>query len=150
LGLLRDRDVAGIWHGGAMTSRSRHISEWIDRPTDEVYDYASDPAHLPQWAPGLGSSVEKIGERWFVETSMGRVGFAFVQRNEFGVLDHDVTLPSGEVVYNPMRVIADGSGCEAVFTLRRLPGMSDEDFARDADAVAADLTRLKRVLEGGN
>jgi len=150
LGLLRDRDVGGIWHGGAMTSRSRHISEWIDRPADEVYDYASDPAHLPQWAPGLGSSVEKIGERWFVETSMGRVGFAFVQRNEFGVLDHDVTLPSGEIVYNPMRVIADGSGCEVVFTLRRLPGMSDEDFARDADAVAADLTRLKRVLEGGN
>lgn len=35
-----------------------------------------------------------------------------------------------------------------VFTLRRLPGMSDEDFARDAEAVAADLTRLKLVFEG--
>jgi hypothetical protein len=79
---------------------------------------------------------------------MGRVGFAFVPRNEYGVLDHDVTLPTGEVVYNPMRVIADGNGCEVVFTLRRRPGMSDEEFARDADAVAADLSRLKRVLEG--
>ncbi len=77
-----------------------------------------------------------------------RVGFAFAQRNEYGVLDHDVTLPSGEVVYNPMRVIAGGNGCEVVFTLRRRPGMSDEDFRADADAVAADLTRLKRVLEG--
>jgi hypothetical protein len=35
-----------------------------------------------------------------------------------------------------------------VFTLRRLPGMSDEDFTRDAEAVAADLSRLKRVSEG--
>jgi hypothetical protein len=34
-----------------------------------------------------------------------------------------------------------------VFTLRRLPGMSDEDFERDAKSVAADLARLKRVLE---
>jgi len=34
-----------------------------------------------------------------------------------------------------------------VFTLRRLPGMSDEDFARDAGLVAADLTRLKQVVE---
>lgn len=131
-----------------MTSESRHINEWIDRPADEVYDYASDPANLPQWAPGLGSSVEKVDERWFVETSMGRVGFAFVKRNEYGILDHDVTLPSGEIIYNPMRVIADGGGCEVVFTLRRRPGMSDEDFTRDAEAVAADLGRLKLVCEG--
>lgn len=79
---------------------------------------------------------------------MGRVVVAFVQKNELGVLDHDVTLPSGEIVYNPVRVIADGAGCEVVFTLRRRAGMSDEDFQRDADAVLADLTTLKRVMEG--
>jgi len=130
-----------------MTSESRHLSEWIDRPAGEVYEYASDPANLPRWAPGLGSSVEKVDDRWFVETSAGRAGFAYVRRNEFGVLDHDVTLPSGEVVYNPMRVIADDRGCEVVFTLRRRPGMSDENFKADADAVTADLARLKQVLE---
>jgi hypothetical protein len=126
---------------------SRHISERIARPSDEVYDYAADPANLPQWAPGLGSSVEKIDGQWFVETSQGRVGFAFVQRNEYGVLDHHVTLPSGEVVYIPLRVIADGGGSEVVFTLRRRPGMSDQDFKADADAMAADLRRLRQVLE---
>jgi hypothetical protein len=130
-----------------MTSESRHLSEWIDRPAGEVYEYALEPANLPRWAPGLGSSVEKLDDRWFVETSAGRAGFAFVRRNEFGVLDHDVTLPSGEVVYNPMRVIADDRGCEVVFTLRRRPGMSDENFKADADAVTADLARLKQVLE---
>ena len=130
-----------------MTSGSRHISERIARPADEVYDYAADPASLPQWAPGLGSSVEKIDGQWFVETPQGRVGFAFVQRNEYGVLDHYVTLPSGEVVYIPLRVIADGSVSEVVFTLRRRPGMSDQDFKADADAMAADLSRLRQVLE---
>jgi hypothetical protein len=34
-----------------------------------------------------------------------------------------------------------------VFTLRRLPGMSDEEFERDAAAVTADLAALKTVLE---
>jgi hypothetical protein len=82
-----------------------------------------------------------------VETPEGRVGFAFVRRNEYGVLDHYVTMPSGEVVYNPMRVIADERACEVVFTLRRPPGVSDEDFRADADAVAADLAWLKQVLE---
>ena len=131
-----------------MASESRHIAERIGRPAGEVYDYASDPANLPRWAPGLGSSAEKADGRWFVETSMGRVGFAFVPRNDLGVLDHDVTLPTGEVVHNPMRVIADGSGCEVVFTLRRRPGMSDDEFREDAAAVAADLTRLRQALEG--
>jgi uncharacterized membrane protein len=60
-----------------MSSESRHLSEWIDRPADEVYKYASDPANLPYWAPGLCSSVEKADDRWFVETSGGRrLGFA--------------------------------------------------------------------------
>jgi hypothetical protein len=131
-----------------MTTESRHIGEWIDRPAAEVYEYAVEPANLPLWAPGLGRSIEKVGDRWFVETSEGRVGFAFVPRNEYGVLDHYVTLPSGEVLYIPLRVIADESRCEVVFTLRRRPGMSDEDFAADMGAVAADLTRLKQVLEG--
>jgi hypothetical protein len=130
-----------------MAAGSRHISTHIDRPAQEVYDYASNPSNLPEWAPGLGSSVERVGGQWIVESPMGRVVVAFAARNEFGVLDHDVTLPSGETFYNPVRVTADGTGCEVVFTLRRQPGMTDDDFKRDADAVLADLITLKRVME---
>ena len=144
-----NRDARWACDSNTMTSESKHLSERINRPADEVYDYASDPANLPEWAPGLGNSVEQVDGRWFVDTPTGRVGVAFAPRNQYGVLDHDVTLPSGEIIHMPVRVITDGSGCEVVFTLRRLPGMSDEDFERDAHAVAADLTRLKRVLEGG-
>ncbi|MDQ6803744.1 MAG: SRPBCC family protein [Actinomycetota bacterium] len=131
-----------------MASHSQHISTLIEVPVGEVYSYASDPSNLPTWAPGLGSSVELFYGQWIAESPMGRVVFIFAPRNEYGILDHHVILPSGETVYNPMRVIVDGTGCEVVFTLRRQPGMSDEDFARDADAVSADLIRLKRVLEG--
>ncbi|HZQ81169.1 MAG TPA: SRPBCC family protein [Gaiellaceae bacterium] len=130
-----------------MQRESRHIAEWIDAPAAAVYDYASDPAHLPDWAPGLGTAVERIGDDWFVESGMGRVGLVFAPPNDFGVLDHDVTLPSGEVVYNPLRVIADGDACEVVFTLRRQEGMTDAEFERDAAAVAADLVSLKRIVE---
>jgi hypothetical protein len=128
-------------------SDSLHISTHIDRLAQEVYDYASDPSNLPEWAPGLGSSVELVDGQWIVESPMGRIVVAFAARNEFGVLDHDVTLPSGETFYNPMRVTVDGTGCEVVFPLRRQRGTSDEDFKRDADAVFADLMALKRVME---
>ena len=130
-----------------MPSESRHITEWIARPAADVYDFASNPANIPEWAPGLGSAVENVDGHWFVETGMGRVGVVFAERNELGVLDNDVTLPSGEVVHNPMRVMPDGAGSEVEFVLRRRPDMTDEDFDRDESLVQADLTRLKHILE---
>ncbi|MBR8639070.1 SRPBCC family protein [Streptomyces tuirus] len=129
------------------TRTSRHLGISIDRPAQEVYDYVSQPANVPGWAPGLARSIELVDGRWVGESPMGRVEVVFTPRNDFGVLDHDVILPTGETVHNPMRVIADGPGCEVVFTLRRRPGMSEADFHRDAEAVSADLTALKRVLE---
>lgn len=126
---------------------SRHLSIHIDRPAEVVYDYASNPAHLPEWAAGLGKSAEEIDGQWIADSPMGRVAVDFAPRNDYGVLDHHVTLPSGETVYNPVRVIADGAGCEVVFTLRRRPGVSADEFARDGAAVSADLATLKRLVE---
>lgn len=130
-----------------MRRESRHIGEWIDAPADAVYAYASDPANLPEWAPGLAGAVEREGDDWAVEGPMGRFRFSFVPGNELGVLDHVVALPTGEVFYNPLRVIPDGDTCEIVFTLRRQEGMTDAEFERDSAAVAADLATLKSLLE---
>ena len=138
-----------VWHRASMATESRHISTHIDRPAVVTYDYARNPANLPAWAAGLGASVELLDGQWVAESPTGRVVVAFVPTNEFGVLDHRVTLPSGRTVDNPMRVVVDGVGCEVVFTVRRRRGLSDEEFDRDTDAVRNDLATLKRVLESG-
>ena len=78
---------------------------------------------------------------------MGEVRVRFVPRNEYGVLDQDVTLPTGEVVNNPLRVLEHPEGAEVVFTVRQL-GASDEDFARDCDAVARELETLRELVAG--
>jgi hypothetical protein len=130
-----------------MRDESRHLSTFIDRPPADVYEYASDPAHLAEWAAGLGRATLQPDGSWTAQSPMGLITVLFAPRNPFGVLDHDVTLPTGEVVYNPMRVMADGVGSEVIFTLRRGPTMTDREFARDADAVAGDLASLKRILE---
>ncbi len=132
----------------AMATDSQHLSIVIDRPAAAVYEYAVDPANLPQWAAGLASgSVEHVDGQWVADSPVGRVTVSFAERNPFGVLDHVVTLPSGRSVYNPMRVIPIEDASEVVFTLRRQPAMTDEQFTQDANAVCADLGSLKRVLE---
>jgi uncharacterized protein YndB with AHSA1/START domain len=131
----------------AVTTTSRHLGVLIDRSAQEVYDYVADPAHLPEWAPGLGSSIESVDGQWIMESPMGRIVLSFAPRNEYGVLDHQVTLASGETFDNPIRVTAVDDGCEIVFSLRRQPGVSDQDFERDAEAVLSDLVRLKHTME---
>jgi hypothetical protein len=134
-------------HHAGMTSSSRHLGIDIQCPAAVAYDYARNPANLPGWAPGLASSIEQVGGRWVADTPSGAVEVSFVEANRYGVLDHEVTLPSGQTLRIPMRVLPVGSGCEVVFTLRRQPGTTDADFDQDADAVLGDLANLKRVLE---
>jgi hypothetical protein len=74
---------------------------------------------------------------------MGRVKVKFAEKNKFGVLDHDVTLPSGVKVYNPVRVLPNNDGSELVFTLYRRPDVFDQEFAEDGKSVERDLAKLK-------
>ena len=131
-----------------MGNDTPHLSVRIDRPAREVYAFASDPANLPSWAPGLGSAVVREDGAWFIVTPEGRARVTFAPANPFGVLDHEVETPSGETVHVPLRAIADGDACDVVFTLRRTPGMTDADLERDTALVTADLALLKRVVEG--
>ncbi len=130
-----------------VTFVARHIGVSIDRPAGEVHAFVSDPANLPRWAAGLSGSIEHVDGEWFAESPMGRVRVAFVAPNPHGVLDHDVTLPSGQILTNPMRVVANGEGSELTFTLFRRPGMTGDEFEADAAAVTADLRALKNLLE---
>ncbi len=132
-----------------MPSTSLHISEYVDRPADVVYAFAADPANLPRWASGLaGAAVEEVDGAWVTDSPMGRVTFSFAPANDLGVLDHDVRLPDGETVHNPLRVLSDGAGSEVVFTLRRRD-MSDDEMERDAATIRRDLATLKDLVEGG-
>ncbi len=126
---------------------SRHVARVIRRTPDEVYEFAANPANLPRWAAGLANSPVTVdGDRLIAESPMGQVSVRFVPHNDLGVLDHDVTLPSGTTVTNPMRVLSHPNGAEILFTVRQIE-LSDEEFARDVDMVGQDLTRLQEVLE---
>ena len=127
--------------------QSRHVSRVISASPQSVYEFAANPDNLPSWASGLAQSdVTREGDTLWVESPMGRVSVRFVEPNEFGILDHDVTLPSGVSVTNPVRVMSHPDGAEIVFTVRQLD-LTDDEFERDAVTVGEDLDRLRRLVE---
>lgn len=131
------------------TRACRVLTIGIERDAAAVHAFASQPENLPRWAAGLGSGISRSGDGWVVTTPHGPVQLRFALPNDFGVLDHVVTLPDGTEVDVPVRVVPNATGAEVTFTLFRQPTMSDEDFERDAGLVSADLATLKRLLEAG-
>ena len=70
-------------------------------------------------------ALRQTADGWVADSPMGEVIVEFAPANEYGVLDHVVRMPSGEAVYNPLRVIPAGENqprCEVVFTVRRARG----------------------------
>ncbi len=125
----------------------RHIRVSIHRPAHEVYEFASNPENLPKWATGLGGSIEKVKGEWTADTPMGKAKIRFADKNQFGILDHDVILESGVTFHNPMRVLPNGRSSEVIFTLFRQSDVSDDKFLKDAKWVEKDLTILRDLLE---
>lgn len=123
------------------------VSASIHATPEQVYAFVRDGNNLPKWAHGVGKHVQSDGDAWIAEGPLGRARIKFAPTNQFGVLDHDVTLPNGTTVHNPLRVMPNGANSTVSFTLFRLAGVTSEAFAADEKAVTEDLARLKSVLE---
>jgi hypothetical protein len=134
--------------GMGTTYEVRHISVSIDRAPAEVYAFMVDGNNLRHWASGLGDKVEREGDQWRADGPVGTVRLRLAKPNDFGVADHTVTLANGDIVHNPLRVVANGAGSTVTFMLMRLPGVSPQKFNDDAAWVEKDLATLKRLLEG--
>jgi len=129
-----------------MTYAVKNISTSINRSVDEVYQFASNPVNFPKWVAFV-KSVAKENDLWLAETDLGEIKIEFAPQNDFGIIDHWVTLPDGTKVNNPIRVIANGKGSEIIFTLFWLPERTEEEYNQDAKAVERDLQTLKKILE---
>jgi hypothetical protein len=128
-------------------SPTNNLSVSIGLDAQRAYDFLSRPESFLKWASGLAASLRKVGGEWVAETPEGPAKVRFSGRNELGVLDHWVSFESGAEVYVPLRVIANGEGCELILTVFRRPGITDAQFEADAQWVRRDLLAAKKLLE---
>jgi len=128
-------------------SISRTISVSIRRDPKVVYEFILNLENFPRWARSTFQSINQLNGKWVAETAQGSVTIDLTERNNFGILDHFVKLSSGAVIFVPMRVIKNGEGSEAIFTLFQKEDMPDNKFAEDAKSVKQDLNILKNLVE---
>ncbi len=129
---------------------SHTLSVSIACTPEEVARYVADPRHLPQWAGGFCKSVRPDGDHWRIQTDQGEFGLRFQADLQQGILDHVVEIADDVQVYVPLRVVPNGEGSEVLFTLFRLPAMTEERWQNDLAMVRADLERLQKVMESAS
>lgn len=123
---------------------SRIISIAIDQNWLDFYEAYWRPRDFSKWASGLSrSELAHDGVRWNAEVEDGTVSIRFTGYNQFGVMDHYVSVNDGPEIYVPLRVIENGGGAEVQLTLFQQPGTSDAKFLADAEWVEQDLLTLK-------
>ena len=128
---------------------ARHLSVAVACSFDRANAFLGDPANMPLWAEGLGGDFAQVdGEVWAVSTPYGRMEVRFTPPNPYGVIDHALLPEDGPAMYNPLRVVPNGEGCEVTFTLFRRDGMTGAEVEADAAAVERDLRKLKALLKG--
>jgi len=129
-----------------MSWPARHISRFIACKPSQVCAFLADHRNLPKWAAGLSAGISEENGIVFSDSPMGKVQVRFAHGSELGIFDHDVTLPDGQTMHNPLRVLKNDTGSEVVFTLYRHEGVTDEAYEKDATLIAADLERLEAAL----
>lgn len=128
--------------------RSHTISISIACPWADAYAYLARPINFEAWAAvEPGSLRHRADGDWEGETPFGFRHFRFTAPNAFGVLDHAIFVPGGEVVFNAMRVTPNGEGCDLTFIFFRREGMDDAEFASAVEWITTDFLALKSLLE---
>jgi hypothetical protein len=84
---------------------------------------------------------------WIVDTPQGQTKINIAKRNDFGILDQFVTLPSGIEIFVPMRVVKNDDGSEIMLTVFQTLDMSEKKYIEDTRLVEKDLENLKNLLE---
>lgn len=84
---------------------------------------------------------------WAGNTAFGFRHVRFTPPNDFGVLDHAVFVPGGEILFSPMRVVGDDFATELIFTFFQRAEMDEAQFVSTLEWIRIDLLSLVSVVE---
>jgi len=113
----------------------------------DVFVYLSQSANIPEWAPGFAREVRVDGDDVLVTNDAGERRVRVRLNEEFGIVDFLAVRADGLRFSSTIRIVATGAhATEVLFTLFRIPGEYDENFAERAEVIPGELAFVQRVL----
>jgi hypothetical protein len=128
--------------------RSNTQSVTIDAPVDRVFALVADPSRLPDWAIGFAQAVTpRPAGGWTVRTGTGEVGLEVESDEARGIVDFRMEPAPGVKIIAWSRVVGDDRQSHYLFTQVQAPGMPDDVFDAQVEALRHELSVLKARLE---
>ena len=113
----------------------------------DVFAYLSHSANIPEWAPGFARDVRVDGDDVLVTNDDGERRVRVQLNEEFGIVDFLAVRADGLRLSSTIRIVATGAhATEVLFTLFRIPGEDDENFAERAEVIPGELAFVQRRL----
>src|SRR5262249_7739945 len=129
--------------------KSNTQSVVLDAKPEHVFEFVANPENLPKWAVGFARSIarDRDGDGWIVETASGPARIRYVTDAKHGVIDFHISpAPSLEITAYS-RVVPNGEGAEYLFLQHQAPGMPDEVFAGQIEALREELVVLRSIFK---
>jgi len=113
----------------------------------DVFAYLSQSANIPEWAPGFAREVRVDGDDVLVTNDDGERRVRVRLNEEFGIVDFLAVRADGLRLSSTIRIVATGAhATEVLFTLFRIQGEDDENFAERAEVIPGELAFVQRLL----
>ncbi len=113
----------------------------------DVFAYLSQSANIPEWAPGFARDVRVDGDDVLVTNDDGERRVRVQLNEEFGIVDFLAVRADGLRLSSTIWIVATGAhATEVLFTLFRIPGEYDENFAERAEVIPGELAFVQRRL----
>ncbi len=115
----------------------------------DVFEFVANPENLPRWAVGFCHSIRRddgSDDRWVVTTGNGDIGVRYVTDRALGVVDFHLSPAPGVETVAYSRVVPNADGAEYIFTQLQAPGMPDDVFEAQVDALREELIVLQALV----
>ena len=146
--LASEEDIVADKHS-VVTTPSDTRAVTIAAPPEQVFAFVANPENLPRWAVGFCRAIRRdtdVPDQWIVTTGQGNLPIRYVTEAALGVIDFYISPAPGIELAAFSRVVRNGDGAEYVFTQLQAPGMPDEVFQAQIDALVEELHVLRSVI----
>lgn len=124
---------------------TRTVTAVLDAPKDEVFSYLAEIENLPRWATEFARELKYEGGKAKVVNGLGELYFEIDADPETGVIDMYAGPSEDALALFPTRVVElPGARSGYTFTMFQAPGMPDDLFASQHDALLREFENIRR------